>query len=511
MEALVSSDTKSNIRIAKNSLYMTIRMLAVLCITFYSTRVILNSLGVVDYGVYNVVAGFVSLFSFLGTSMSNAIQRFYNYEFARNGIRGAQNVFNTSVIIQIFLAVVLISLLELTGPWYIQNKMVITESTQDNAQYLFQFSVLSFVCVILQSPFLAAVMAHERMGFYSIVSVIDAGLKLLIAFLLSYFTKQPLLIYGLFLFIEHLLILFLYIIYTVKIFEEIKFTFSFDKSLMKAMLSFSGWNVFGTFSGVMKDQGVNMIMNLFFGPVVNAAKGVASQINNGIQSFVSNIIIPARPHLVQSYSLGNIDRVMQLTYTVSKYSTFILYMIALPLISEIDYILKLWLGTNIPEYSATFVRIVIFIAFINNLNGSISGVVHASGKMKSYQILGAVVNILAVPIVYVSLRLGGTPYLAMILVGCVTFLNQIVCMIVLKSIVPYSIKDYLSSVICPFCLVVITTIWIPYVIMFCMNPSFGRLCTILFSCIVAISISAYFLGISSRERENLKKLISKYI
>ena len=186
-------------------------------------------------------------------------------------------------------------------------------------------------------------------------------------------------------------------------------------------------------------------------------------------------------------------------------------MIALPLISEIDYILKLWLGTNIPEYSATFVRIVIFIAFINNLNGSISGVVHASGKMKSYQILGAVVNILAVPIVYVSLRLGGTPYLAMILVGCVTFLNQIVCMIVLKSIVPYSIKDYLSSVICPFCLVVITTIWIPYVIMFCMNPSFGRLCTILFSCIVAISISAYFLGISSRERENLKKLISRYI
>ena len=318
MEALVSSDTKSNIRIAKNSLYMTIRMLAVLCITFYSTRVILNSLGVVDYGVYNVVAGFVSLFSFLGTSMSNAIQRFYNYEFARNGIRGAQNVFNTSVIIQIFLAVVLISLLELTGPWYIQNKMVITESTQDNAQYLFQFSVLSFVCVILQSPFLAAVMAHERMGFYSIVSVIDASLKLLIAFLLSYFTKQPLLIYGLFLFIEHLLILFLYIIYTVKIFEEIKFTFSFDKSLMKTMLSFSGWNVFGTFSGVMKDQGVNMIMNLFFGPVVNAAKGVASQINNGIQSFVSNIIIPARPHLVQSYSLGNIDRVMQLTYTVSK-------------------------------------------------------------------------------------------------------------------------------------------------------------------------------------------------
>lgn len=510
-ERVANNNTGYSIRIARNSLYMSVRMILVLCLSLYSTRVVLNALGVEDYGVYNVVAGFVSLFSFLGTSMSNAIQRFYNFEFAQKGVPGAKKVFNTAVLIQLALAVILIVVLELVGPWYIQNKMVLPAEIVGTAKHLFHISVLSFVCVIFQAPFVAAVMAHERMGFFSIASVLDATLKLLIAFSLSCFVKSQLLIYGLLLLMAQIVVLVIYIWYTRSRFDEVRFSFIYDKALMTSMLSFSGWNVFGTFSGGMKEHGVNIIMNLFFGPVVNAAKGIASQVNNGIQSFVSNIIIPARPHLVQSYSLGNIDRVMGLTYSVSKFSTFMLYMIALPLVSEVDYILKLWLGSNIPEYSASFVRIVIIISFINNLNGSISGVVHASGKMRNYQLLGSIVNLLAVPVVYVALRSGGSPQLAMILVGCITLLNQIVCMMVLKTIVSYSFKEYLSKVILPFAVVLLATFWIPALLMIIMEPSFGRLCITVAVSIIIVSISAYYLGITPSERTYVKDMINKYI
>ena len=497
----------SNVRIAKNSIFMSIRMIVVLCVTLYSTRIILNALGVEQYGIFNVVAGFVGLFSFLSTSMSNSIQRFYNFEYARNGLSGAQKVFNSSLFIQIILAVLLICILESLGPWYIRNKMVLPYSQIDTAVCLFHCSVLGFLCAIIQTPFLAAVMAHERMGFYSIMSVLDAFLKLLIAFILPYLAWEPLLTYGILLVTVSLFVFVLYFIYAKINFEEIRFTFNCDSSLLKAMLSFSGWNLFGTFSGIMKDQGVNLIMNLFFGPIVNAAKGVATQVNNGIQSFISNIIIPVRPQLVQSYSIGNIDRVMQLTYSVSKLSTFMLYMISLPLLYELDYILDIWLGDNIPEYTGSFIRIVILMSFINNLNASISGVVHATGRMKKYQLSGAIVNLLAIPIVYISLKLGGSPILGMALVAFVTLVNQLVCMIVLKSIVSYSIKDYLRRVVLPFLIVACTTCWIPCLIIDLVGSSFYRLCLVILISISVVLPTIYFIGLSTDERVYVRTIL----
>ena len=501
--------SSNNIRIAKNSFYMSIRMIVVLCVTLFSTRIILNALGVDDYGIFNVVAGFVSLFSFLSTSMSNSIQRFYNFEYAKNGIVGANRVFNTSILIQLILAVILVALLEIFGPWYIQNKMVLPIPRLNTALALFQFSVISFICVIIQAPFLAAVMAHERMGFYSVVSVLDASLKLAIAYVLSFLGGDHLLKYGLLLVIVSLIILSIYACYARIKFVEIRFSLSIDNQLVKSMLTFSGWNLFGSSSGVLKEQGVNLIMNLFFGPIVNAAKGIATQVNNGIQSFVSNIIVPVRPQLVQSYSLGNIDRVMRLTYSVSKFSSYILYLISLPLLCEIDYVLQLWLGLNVPEYTAPFIRIVIITSFISNLNGAISGVVHASGKMKNYQLLGAIVNVMSLPIVYFALRLNGSPQLGMVLVACITIVNQIVCMLVLKTIVSYSIRDYIYIVIFPFIRVVYITCWVPIVVIRLLEPSFLRLCLTTILSVIIISIAIYLFGLTIDERKYAMRIFAK--
>lgn len=499
----------SNFRIAKNSIYMSIRMIVVLCISLYSTRIVLQSLGIEEYGIFNVVAGIVGLFSFLSTSMSNSIQRFYNFEYARHGLIAAKRVFNTSLLIQIFLAVFLLCILEPLGPWYIRNKMVLPPSFVNAAVALFHCTIISFLCSIIQSPFIAAVLAHERMGLYSIMSILDALLKLLIAFILPYLGGNPLLTYGFLLVIVSFLLLFIYFLYTRIRFDEVRFAFGFDMGLLKSMLAFSGWNLFGTFSGIMKDQGVNLIMNLFFGPIVNAAKGVATQVNNGLQSFLSNIIVPVRPQLVQSYSIGNYNRVMQLTYSVSKLTTFMLYLISLPLLYELDYILRVWLGENVPEYSNFFIRIVILMSFINNLNASISGVVHASGKMKNYQLLGAIVNLISIPVVYISLKLGGSPQLGMSLVFLVTLLNQITCMLVLKTIVSYSIKDYLNRVILPFIKVVLLTSWIPYLIVEFLEPGLSRLCLVSLITIVTVFLSVYFVGLSRLERGYIATVLGK--
>ena len=375
------STNSPNQRIAKNSIYLSIRMVIVLCITLYTTREVLAVLGVEDYGIYNVVCGFVSMFAFLNTSMSNGIQRFFNYEYGKNGEEGANQVFWTALVIQAILALVIILLTETIGMWYLYHKMVIPAERMLAAQWIFQFSILSFLFLIMQAPFTAVVMAHEHMNFYALVSVLDALLKLGIVFLIPVLKGDQLILYGILMALISLVNFGLYYVYTKTNFAEIELPRILDKQMFRPMLSFSGWNLFGSFSNMMKEQGINLIMNLFFGPIVNAARGIASQVNSGLQSFVSNLSIAIRPQIVQSFAIGDTTRTIRLMFSMSKLSCCFLYMIALPVIIEIDYILKLWLGNNVPAHTAMFVIIIVLTSFLNNLNAAVSAVIHASGKM----------------------------------------------------------------------------------------------------------------------------------
>ena len=490
----MADNSSANKRIAKNSIFMSIRMIIVLLITLYTTRVILQTLGVIDYGVYNVVCGFVSMFAFLNTSMSNGIQRFFNFELGKNGIVGAKKVYNTALIIQFLLAVIIIILTESFGMWYLHNRIL-------------HFSIMSFLFVIMQAPFTAAVIAHERMDFFAAISVLDAFLKLGIVFALPFLPGDNLIVYGALFASISILNFTLYAIYSRRSFEEIRLQGCIQRSLFKSMLSFSGWNLFGSFSGVMKEQGINLVLNLFFGPVVNAARAVAAQVNSGLQSFVSNITMPVRPQVVQSYAKGDLQRTMGLTISISKLSCGFQYLLALPLSYEIDFVLKIWLGDEVPEHSGLFIVIIFATSFLNNLNSAVSNVIHATGKMKLYQITTSLVALLAVPLAYISLRMGACPEIALSMVTITMFFAQVLAVFILERIVGFSAKTYFFNIVKPLLYVIALTILVPLITTTSISSSWYRLIFTIALSSLAVLLSFYYVGLDKQERVLVKQMI----
>lgn len=496
----------SNKRIAKNSVFMSIRMFIILIIQLYTTRVILAALGVEDYGIYNVVCGFVTMFTFLSTAMNNGIQRFYNFELGKNGEEGLRKVYNAVIRVQSVIALILAVIIEIAGLWYIQYKMVIPSVRLSIALWVFHSSVISLVLVMFQVPYSAVIVAKERMDFYAILSVANSALILLLSFCIKYSSFDRLLLYGWGLALIQLLILIAYKLYSRKITNSLQIDKSYDRSLLRSILGFSGWNVFGAFGGIMREQGTNMILNLFCGPVVNAARGIAAQVNGGFQGVVSNLNIAVRPQITQSYARGDIERTMNLTFSISKLSCFALYLFSYPIMLELDYVLCIWLGNNVPEHTKAFVILVVIGSFFANLNSAVSGVVHSSGKMKLYQISGAIVNLCALPFMFMALFLGYSPEVALGISLFFQFLTQMSALIVLKTIVNYSIKSYFLKVILPLVIVISVSCIPPYILHTMIHESFHRFIIIMFFSFMEITFFTYLVGLSTQERNLIKSM-----
>lgn len=505
----MADNSYANKRIAKNSIFLSIRMVIVLCINLYTTRAVLALLGVEDYGIYNVVCGFVSMFTFLNTSMSNGIQRFFNFELGKNDKEGANKVFCMALVIQIILAFVIIFLCESFGLWYLHNKMVIPQDRMFVAECIFQLSMVSFLFVIIQAPYTAAVMAHERMDFYAIINIVDAILKLGVVFLVPYLVIDNLLCYGILLSFITVLDFIWYNWYCTRNFSEIRIRKAFHKDLFQSMIVFSGWNLFGSFSSMMREQGVNMIMNLFFGPVVNAARGVAAQINAGISGFVQNILTPVRPQVIQSYAKGEVERSLNLTYSISKFSMIFFYMLCLPVCMEIDYILRLWLGNNVPEHTNSFSIIVLITTAVLILMGAQATLVHASGKMRNYQVMGSVVKFLSVPLAYFLLKQGTIPEIALLMVLLFDIIGLFVGMYIIKGLMPFSIWDYFKKVLLPLVPIMIPPFICVSLLQSYMNDGVIRLLlTMLLSMIFVCSLTVSF-GLNKVEKNIINQMLKK--
>lgn len=498
-----------NKTIARNTLFLSLRMLFVLFVSLYTSRVFLNVLGVVDYGISNVVAGFVSMFSFLNTSLANGIQRFYNSELGQNGAEGVTKVFNTSLIIQAVISISVLLLLETVGLWYLYEKMVIPVDRFNIALWLYQFSAISAAIVILQSPFSAAIMAYEHMNAYAVFSIVDVVLKLAFALILPYVKADGLLMYGVFYLSITILNFFLNYIYSRRNFKELYLKKDYNKSMFKDMLSFSGWNLFGTFACMAREQGLNLILNLFFGPVVNAARGIAYQVSSALQGFVSNLSLAAKPQMVQSYAEGDSYRTMKLMYTMSKLSFIFLFILALPIIFNIDYILHLWLGDNVPEHSSSFVVLVIITNFMNNLNAPLSNVVYATGKMRNYQLTFSIINLLIIPLSFVALKLGAPAEAAFIIYLVMSVFVQVGCLLVMRSLVSLSLLDYGKQIILPLLSISIIVCPILYTVN-CSIPG-GILRVIILYIVTAVlsAVAFYFIGMNKMEKGILQSLIRK--
>lgn len=503
-------NSSSNKRIAKNSIFLSIRMVIVLVISLYTTRVVLRILGVEDYGVYNVVCGFVALFAFLNTSMSNGIQRFINYEYGKNGEEGANKVYCTAVLIQFLLAIIIIVLTESIGLWYLHNKMVIPEGRMLAAEWIFQFSILSFLFVIMQAPYNAVVMAHERMDFYAIVNVLDALLKLGIVFVLPFFSADRLVLYGILMTGISLVNFLIYYLYCKHNFKEIKLRLFFDKQLFRSMLSFSGWNIFGSFSGVMKIQGINLIINFFFGPIVNAARGVAAQVNAGVVGFVSNILTPVRPQVIQSYASGNLNRAMNITFSISKFSLAFLLSMSIPICVEVDFILHLWLGSDIPEHTSAFIIIVLLTSSVEIPMGALATLVHASGRMKNYQLYGSIIKVLSIPFAYFALKLGAVVEWALILVYVFDLIGLFVGMFILSDIMPFNIKKYVTDVFLPLLPVTVSVSLLLILMTKMFNRGMVRCALVCFLGMIIFLLLFYLMATSKDERKLIKNMYLQF-
>ncbi len=500
----------ANKTIARNTIFMSVRMVIVLLISLYTTRIVLRALGVVDYGVYNVVCGFVSMFAFLNTSMSNGIQRFFNYEYGKNGVEGANRVYITSLLIQILLSVLVIILTESVGLWYLHNKMVIPEGRMYAGEWIFQFSIVSFLMVIMQVPYTAAVMAHEKMDYYAFISILDAFLRLIIVIIIPFLKGDNLILYGLFLLLMRILEFLLYFIYCKKKFFEIKIPKqgkTISSELFKSMLGFSGWNLFGSFSNMMRDQGINLIMNVFFGPIVNAARGVAMQVNSGVTGLVTSILTPVRPQVVQSYARGEMNRVMNLTYTISKFSLYFLLLLALPLCIEIDFVLEIWLGENIPQHTQTFIIIILLTSAILIPMSSQAALVHASGKMRNYQVIGSTVKILSVPISYFMLRMGYSPEWALWMVLIFDLIGLFVGMFIIRTLMSFNISEYIMKVFVPVIPVSLVTFLFTYLIHNSINNVICRFLLVLITSTAICLVLIILVGMTKEEKALFIQLI----
>jgi len=491
---------------------MTIRFAIVLLINLYVTRAVLDVLGVVDFGVYNVVCGFVSLFSFLNLSMTNGIQRFYNVELGKQNTDGICRVYNASVLIQLLLVIVIVAAVESVGQWYIAHRLVVPPDRLTAAQWVFQLAVFSFVFVIIQVPYSSIIMAKEKMDYFAIVSVTDALLKLLIVIMLPFFSGDLLIWYGILLAGVNILNFLMYFIYAKLHFEEIKLNPGLVKDHFLPITTFSGWNIFGSFSFLMREQGIDVLMNLFFGPVINAARGIANQVNTAFTSLVSNMTTAIRPQMIQSYASGEIQRSLRLMETISKLSCSTLYLVALPILLEITFVLNVWLKGNVPDHADTFLIIIILISFVNNLNSAISAIIHASGQMMVYQIVTSLISLTSLPVAYVLLQSGWPSESALLCVLFFISISQLASLFILRHIVPeFSIRHYMKAIILPLLLMVLITGPVVFGIQHSMNEGWMRLAIVVLSSVAVVTPAIYFIVLNSDEKQMCHLLVAKFI
>lgn len=493
----LQSDNK---RIAKNTIFLYFRMLFVLAVSLYTTRIILQVLGVEDYGVYNVVGGFVSMFGFLNTSLVGAIQRFYNYETNKNGDTGFQSVYITSMFIQGLLSIIILVLLESFGIWYVNHVMVVPPERLFAANILFQSSALSLVLVIMQVPYSAAVMSFEKMDYYAVVGIIEVILKLAIVVVLPYIVYDKLITYGLAILTIHAICFMLYFIYAKRHFKAMKLQFQFNKSQFASMLSFSGWNVFGTLSGMLKGQGLNMLLNAYFGPVVNAARGISYQIMSALQQFSLNIVAAFRPQLVNSYANNNFHRTKTIMYSESKICFCLMCLFIVPLIIELRYVLHLWLGDIIPDNTIAFTVIVLIIMTVSTLNTPLTQVIHAAGRLRKYMLVTGTITCAIVPLSWIFLELGFGPLCVFVVSLVMTFVNQVASIIVVREVLDYDIKEYLRVVVMPCLTMILILPIIPVFVHSLMNESFVRLLCVCIIDVIMFCLIGYFSVLNDKER-----------
>lgn len=498
-------------RIAKNTLYLYLRSLIVLLISLYTSRVVLNILGVEDYGIFNVVGGVIGMLEFIRTTMLSTFQRFFNYEMGRKDDSRLRSLFKTSLSIQIITSLLFIILAETIGLWFVYQKLVIPESRLTAAIWVYQFSIIACVLTFFSSPFCAAIISHERMNVFAVISILDAILKLVICFLLTYSPFDKLIIYSFLLLVISFTNLVLYAWYSISHFKMVSIRPCWSIKEMKEMLSFSGWTIIDTMAGTFKTQGLNIVLNLFFGPIVNAARAVAAQILNSVMQFTNSFQTAFRPQLTKSYASGDREYLEKLYYSSTKFSFYLMFVLSMPLIIETPTILRIWLGNTVPDYTVSFSRLVLITAWLGAFANPTSTIAYATGEIRKYSLTASLFNLAIVPIAYVVLLLGGSPESSMVVSLIIAIITQVIRVYILYRLTGLSPLKYCKMVVIPSILCCLISYFVVGIIARGIEPGLLRLFITCFSDLLASCLIIWFIGLNQSEKDFILAKISSII
>lgn len=503
---------ENNKRIVKNTLLLYVRQLFVMIITLYTSRVVLNALGVVDYGIYNVVGGVVTMISFLNGTMAAATQRYISFELGRNNFQQLQKVFSTTLQIHGFISLIVVLLAETIGLWLFYNKMQIPVDRIMAALVVYQCSVLSVVISIMSVPYNADIIAHEKMSAFAYITILEVVLRLFCVYMLTICLVDKLILYAILLLGVYLFIRLCYGYYCNRHFPESKYKWIFDKLLLKEIFAFAGWNMLANIASALNSQGTNIVLNIFFGPAVNAARGIAVQVQTAANQFCTNFQMAVNPQMTKSYAIGNYSETNKLMNRSSLFSFYLLLMMTLPLFFETESILVVWLKI-VPAHTATFIRIMLCCILLWTFSSPMNTVAYSTGNIKGINVVHSCIVLQALPLSWVFLKCDAPVFTPFIVIFILEFVSQLARMFMLKKVFPYySIRKYCIEVYFKAFIVLVVSLLLPVITFLLLSK--GLLATVV-NCVVSfcsVCISVYFLGMTQNERTFVRsRILSKIL
>lgn len=493
--------SENSSRIAKNTIFLYFRMLLMMFIGLFTSRVILKALGEVDYGVYNVVGGVVTVFTFVTNSISTAIVRFLTYEIGKGDDEKLRKVFSTSVIIQLIIALIIAVLVETVGMWLLNNKLDIPPESLSAAAFVLHCSLGVLIVGLLAVPYNATIIAHERMGAYAVISILEAVLKLSVAFLLYISPYDKLKAYALLMLVVALIVRFVYGAYCRRHFAESRARMEWDSAMVKEISGFSLWSFFGSGSYVLNMQGINIVLNIFFGVFMNAARGIATQVEGIVKQFISNMLNAFNPQITKSWVSGDKDYCFMLVTNASKYVYLIILTIMLPVALESEILLRLWLG-QVPEYAPLFVSLT-FCTLLEMVVNPLHTLQLATGKVRRYFLITGSVSYMTLPIMWIVFKLGASPQWAYFTFFFVYLLVGILRMIIVSRQTEFPIAPYIKLML-KMLLLTCLALPLPLITHKLLPQSFGRLVLVCFAAWICIAAFAWIMALSEGEKSFIK-------
>lgn len=511
---MLNQTSDNNKRIAKNTLLLYFRMLFMMVVSLYTSRVILNALGVEDFGIYNVVGGVVAMFSVISGSLSAAISRFITYELGKGDQIRLNKIFSASVTIQLLLSLIIVVLIESVGVWFLNAKMTIPEMRMTAANWVLQFSIITFVINLISVPYNAAIIAHERMSAFAYISILEAVGKLAIAFLIILSPMDKLIFYAILMCVVAVVVRLTYGHYCMKHFAECTYHFHWDKDILKQMFGFAGWNFIGAASAVLRDQGGNIVINLFYGPAVNAARGIAIQVNNAVTGFVTNFMTALNPQITKSYATDDREYMMTLIYQGARLSFYMLLLLSLPILVNTHYILVIWLKL-VPEHAVLFVQLILIFAMSESISNPLITAMLATGKIRDYQIVVGGLQMLNLPISYICLRLGCMPESVLIVAIIISQCCLATRLYMLRGMIGLSSMMYMKKVYLNVIMVTLVAVIIPGLLAHQLSESFLSFIFLSLVTIASTATTVFIIGCNKKERtfvtDKIKTIKTKII